>query len=191
MSPRTVQQYEEIRENKRNLILETALELFACEGYYTTSISAIAKKAGISKGLIYNYFESKEDIIKSIMLKGFNDLLNVFDPDKDGTLTKEEIRYFIENIFTIMYSDLHFWKLYFMVFMQPLVLGLVEQQFHELIHRSLGMMENYFRLRGYKDPESEAILLGAILDGIGFHLVMDPENFPVDKIKGRIIEIYC
>jgi hypothetical protein len=78
-----------------------------------------------------------------------------------------------------------------MVFMQPLVLGLVEQQFHELLHRSLGMMENYFRVRGYKDPESEAILLGAILDGIGFHLVMDPENFPVDKIKSRIIEIYC
>jgi AcrR family transcriptional regulator len=191
MSPRTVQQYEEIRESKRNLILETALELFGSEGYYPTSISKIAKKAGISKGLIYNYFESKEDIIKSIMIKGFDDLLNIFDPNKDGTLTKEEIRFFIEQLFMIMHKDLHFWKLYFMVFMQPPVLKLVEKQFSELIHRSLDMMENYFRSRGYKDPRCEAILLGAIFDGIGFHMVMDPENFPVDKIRKRIIEMYC
>lgn len=171
--------------------METALDLFASEGYYPTSISAIAKKAGISKGLIYNYFESKEDIIKSIMVKGFDDLLDVLDTNKDGTLTKEEIRFFIENLFMIMQRDMHFWKLYFMVFMQPPVLKLVENQFSQLIHRSLDMLENYFQTQGVKDPQSEAILLGAIFDGIGFHMVMDPENFPVEKIKNRIIEMYC
>ena len=59
--PRTPEQFEKIREEKRNHIMEVALECFANEGYHSTSISKIAKSAGISKGLIYNYFELNED----------------------------------------------------------------------------------------------------------------------------------
>jgi len=191
MAPRTEQQFEEIRESKKALILDKALELFATEGYYPTSISKIAEKAGISKGLIYNYFESKEDIIITIIHKGLDDLFRIFDPNKDGVLTKDEIRFFIEQMFDIMRKDLHFWKLYFMIFMQPPVLKLVEKKFMELIQASLNMLTNHFMSEGYDDPQTEAILLGALLDGTGFHYVMNPENFPVERIKERIIKMYC
>jgi len=191
MTPRTEKQYEEIRESKKSLILDTALELFATEGYYPTSISKIAERAGISKGLIYNYFKSKEDIIRIIIHKGIDDLFRIFDPDKDGVLTKDEIRYFIEQIFDIMHRDLQFWRLYFMVFMQPPVLKLVETRLSDLIQSSINMLTNHFKSEGYEDPRIEAILLGAILDGTGFHFVLNPENFPVEKIKERIIKIYC
>lgn len=190
MSPRTKEQYEEIRESKKKLILDTSLELFANEGYYSTSISKIAKVAGISKGLIYNYFESKEDIIRIIILQGIKDLAGLFDSNKDGVLTKEEIRYFIEEMFETVNRDQHFWKLYFMIFMQPPVLKLVDKPFSELLHNSMHMLIEYFRSQGHEDPESEAILLGAILDGIGFHFVMNPDGFPMDKIKERIIKMY-
>ena len=68
MSPRTEEQFEEIRESKKNLIQEVALELFATRGYHSTSISMIAKEADISKGLLYNYFESKEELLNSMQL---------------------------------------------------------------------------------------------------------------------------
>jgi AcrR family transcriptional regulator len=190
MSPRTEEQYEEIRVNKRKLILDTALEQFAREGYYPTSISKIAKAAGISKGLIYNYFESKEAIIRTIILQGIKDLADLFDPNKDGVLTKEEIRYFIDEVFETVKRDEHFWKLYFMIFMQPPVLKLVEKPVSELIHNSMDLLIDYFKRQGYKDPETEAILLEAILDGIGFHFVMNPVGFPLDKVKERIIKMY-
>ncbi len=190
MSPRTEEQFEKIRVNKKKLILDTSLELFANEGYYPTSISKIAKKAGISKGLIYNYFESKEDIIRTIILQGIKDLTDIFDPDKDGVLTKDEIRYFIQEMFEMIKRDQHFWKLYFMIFMQPPVLKLVEKPFSELLHNSLDMLVDYFRSQGYEDPETEAILLGAILDGIGFHFVLNPHGFPSDKVRDRIIKMY-
>jgi len=172
------------------LILDTSLELFANEGYYPTSISSIAKAAGISKGLIYNYFDSKEDIIRTIIIQGIKDLAELFDPNNDGILTKDEIRYFIEEMFETIKQDQHFWKLYFMIFMQPPVLKLVEKPFSELLHSSLDMLVEYFRSQGYKDPETEAILLGAILDGIGFHFVLNPDGFPTDKVKERIIKMY-
>ena len=99
MSPRTEQQFEEIRETRKKEIMDAALELFATEGFDVTSISKIAVKAGISKGLIYNYFESKEDLIRSIIFNGMDNLMGFVDPNRDGILTREEMKYFMEEFF--------------------------------------------------------------------------------------------
>ncbi|MCB0506551.1 MAG: helix-turn-helix transcriptional regulator, partial [Cyclobacteriaceae bacterium] len=68
MSPRTPEQNEQIRAESKHRIMEAAFELIAKSGYESTSISMIAKKAGVSKGLLYNYFESKEDLVKALVL---------------------------------------------------------------------------------------------------------------------------
>jgi len=80
--PRTPDQYREMREEKKGLIMKSALELFANHGFHGTSITDIAAHARISKGLLYNYFQSKDELILEILLKGFNELLKVFDPNK-------------------------------------------------------------------------------------------------------------
>jgi AcrR family transcriptional regulator len=59
MSPRTQAQFTEMRETRRLQIMEAALELFATDGYGHCTISRLAAHAGISKGLMYNYFSSK------------------------------------------------------------------------------------------------------------------------------------
>jgi AcrR family transcriptional regulator len=64
--PRTKAQNEEIRNKTRKLIIDSSLKLFANKGFHGTSISDIAKAAGISKGLAYNYFESKQKIVEAI-----------------------------------------------------------------------------------------------------------------------------
>ena len=48
------ERFEEMRQRSEEKILAVALELFATKGYKNTSISDIAKKANISKGLMYN-----------------------------------------------------------------------------------------------------------------------------------------
>lgn len=52
--------------NKRKAILETAVELFAEHGYAQTSMQQISDSIGISKGSLYSFFQSKEDLIISI-----------------------------------------------------------------------------------------------------------------------------
>src|SRR5512133_1215997 len=119
--PRTEEQFGEIREQKMNLIMQTGLELFANEGFYPTSISKIAAKAGISKGLMYNYFESKEELILAIIGNGISTLMTSFDPDKDGFLTEEEFEFLVNENFRILHQNLDYWKLYFATMMQPAV----------------------------------------------------------------------
>jgi AcrR family transcriptional regulator len=50
-------------EERRGQILRAAVKLFSDKGYYTTTISQIAREAGMSTGLIYQYFGDKDDIL--------------------------------------------------------------------------------------------------------------------------------
>ena len=59
---RSEQLNKEMREASTRRILKTALRLFAAHGYAGTSIRMIAESAGISVGLLYNYFPSKADL---------------------------------------------------------------------------------------------------------------------------------
>ncbi len=118
MSPRTPQQYEEIREERKTLIMDVALKLFAKEGYHNTTISHIAKHAGISKGLMYNYFTGKEELLSEIINRSMEEISKYFDPNKDGYLTEEEFELFIRKLFFILREKLSFWRLFYQFFMQ-------------------------------------------------------------------------
>ncbi len=55
-------------KNKKELIREAAIKIMAREGFYNTKASWIAEEAGIAVGTIYNYFNSKEEILEYIFL---------------------------------------------------------------------------------------------------------------------------
>jgi len=60
MSPRTAQQFAQIRDERQDEILRAALGVFARRGFEATRIADIAEAAHMSHGLIYRYFPSKE-----------------------------------------------------------------------------------------------------------------------------------
>lgn len=60
----------EQKENRRRQILSIALDLFVEKGFLATKVSDIAEKAGISKGLMFNYFPSKENLYETLVLLG-------------------------------------------------------------------------------------------------------------------------
>lgn len=57
---------EQKKEQTRNRILETAVKLFSRNGIDGTSIEELAQKAGIGKGTVYTYFETKREIVMAI-----------------------------------------------------------------------------------------------------------------------------
>lgn len=186
--PRTTEQFEEIRETRKQQIMDVALKLFAEKGYDSTSISKIAKDANISKGLLYNYFESKEDLLIQLVTEGFHDMINSFDRNKDGVLTREEFIYFIEEVFKLMAGKLHFYKLYFSLMLQPAVWKLFEGMFSEVVGPLINTLAEYYKSRGSTDPEAEALLVGGMLDGIGFNYIFNPDQYPLERVKQLIIE---
>jgi TetR/AcrR family fatty acid metabolism transcriptional regulator len=53
-------------EDKRQLILDAAVRVFARKGYHTCRVGDIAEEAGVAHGLLYHYFDSKEELLETI-----------------------------------------------------------------------------------------------------------------------------
>jgi len=115
--PRTKEQNEAIRTEKRQLIMDSALQLFAENGFTHTSIDKIAAHAKISKGLIYNYFESKDDLLCQILISGMQTISDNFRPE----MTMEDFVAGIEKIFDHIVENRDFFKLYTIITVQPKV----------------------------------------------------------------------
>ncbi|XEC93304.1 TetR/AcrR family transcriptional regulator [Paenibacillus tarimensis] len=62
------EQTQHIREARKDQILNASLKVFAQYGVEGTKMSMIAKAAGLSHGLMYHYFESKEEVLTSSLL---------------------------------------------------------------------------------------------------------------------------
>lgn len=63
---------DEQKEQRRQLIIDKAIELFAKRGYAETKIGDIAKAADMSVGLMFHYFESKEKLFEELVRYGAN-----------------------------------------------------------------------------------------------------------------------
>ncbi len=58
------------KESRPNELLEAALELFVERGFAATRLEDVASRAGVSKGTLYLYFESKEELFKAVVRSG-------------------------------------------------------------------------------------------------------------------------
>jgi len=69
----------EQKETRQRQILETALDLFIRKGYAATTIAAIAEAAGMSKGLTFNYFPTKEILYQTLVRQGIETAKAAFE----------------------------------------------------------------------------------------------------------------
>jgi AcrR family transcriptional regulator len=195
MSPRTKEQIKEIRESRKQQIMDAALHLFATEGYAHCTISNLAEHAGISKGLMYNYFSSKQELLEAIIQKGLNEALKLFDPNRDGFLTSGEFTDFIRKLFSIMRENKEFWVLYVSVLMQPGVKEHLTEKSIPGYREFIRILVDYLSRKGFEEPHLEALTLAAMIEGLGVlmvyaHPVMDLPDELLDKYENRIIEMF-
>ncbi len=64
------------QEDKRRLILDAAVRVFARKGYHASRVGDIAEEAGVAHGLLYHYFRSKEELLETIFRETWRDLLD-------------------------------------------------------------------------------------------------------------------
>ncbi len=188
MSPRTKKQLKEIRRNRKESIVASAMKLFAENGYQNVTISTIAKAAGISKGLMYNYFDNKEHLLKEIIIEGIRQMMADIDKVDTALVTREIIVKLIESNFQMMKTDLQYWQLYISVISQPKVMNLVKNEVMAMIMPYLTMISTYYQNKGVKNPMAHTFLVGALMDGIALDYAMAPDEFPLDEVKEIIIE---
>jgi AcrR family transcriptional regulator len=190
MSPRTSEQFEEIRGGKRRQILDAAIECFATTGYHAVSISDLAKHAGISKGLMYNYFSSKEELLKTIFTEVMTEMMKLIDQDQQGEIDRETLLKYFNNLFSHLKSNLILWKMYMAIFSQPAVQQILADEILAASKQPLDMVERYFIKQGCRKPALEVAFLSTLISGVTYEYIADPEHYPLQQIKKRILSLY-
>ena len=188
MSPRTKNQFEEMRQKSRENIEKIALELFAIKGYHATSISQIAEKAGISKGLLYNYYKSKEQLLDSVIMKVYEEIMRIVQMNENLPAEKQIEQMIIQTIDHIK-KNITFWKLYLFLVHQSDVHKKLSVLYEKMRDEYMGYVVKLFQEVGSENPTMEALLLGTMFDGIGLNYVTAPDGYPIDEMKDYLIEI--
>lgn len=96
---------DETRKKKMDNIIQAALVLFSRKGYSETTIDDIVASAGMSKGSIYSYFKSKEEIFLAIAKDRFNkrhDLVKSFEVSMPS---KDKIKHYIEWVLHGLFKE--------------------------------------------------------------------------------------
>jgi TetR/AcrR family transcriptional regulator, fatty acid metabolism regulator protein len=62
--------------DKRRVILDAAVRVFARQGFHTCRVSDIADEAGVAYGLVYHYFQSKDEVLDTLFLERWNVMLD-------------------------------------------------------------------------------------------------------------------
>jgi TetR/AcrR family fatty acid metabolism transcriptional regulator len=75
--------------DKRQLILDSAIKVFARTGYHGSRVSDIAREAGIAYGLVYHYFKNKEEILDTIFDEQWTAFLEALEAIAEGSSSTE------------------------------------------------------------------------------------------------------
>jgi TetR/AcrR family fatty acid metabolism transcriptional regulator len=82
-----------ITVDKRRTLLAAAVRVFAKRGYHAARVGDIAEEAGVAHGLLYHYFNSKEEVLETIFRDTWTDLLAaVREVELSGEEAREQLR---------------------------------------------------------------------------------------------------
>lgn len=175
------------RGNSRQKIINTALELFSRQGFEKTSVREIAKVAGISLGLMYNYFSGKEELLKAIIQDGISEIQQSFilKPDEKNLLTT-----LVRQYFSSIERMKDYWRLLHSIRMQQHLNQLLAQEAEVINNYIIGELSLILQDMRYDNPVHEAVLLFASLDGITSHYLTN-HHYPLDKMVDLLISKYA
>lgn len=171
-------------------IMDAAFRLIADKGYASTSIAEIAAAAGVSKGLLYNYFKGKQDLVEKLLMAAIAQGDAVL-----AELITDEPAVTLENIIRWLFRELRQRPDYFRLLIEltfridqfEFVRNLAAEKYKSYAQ----FLEDLFRRMNFPDPSGEAKMLMALSDGIGLQYVVIKGAYPVEELEEFLINKYC
>jgi AcrR family transcriptional regulator len=193
------------RENRKNAILKAARKLFFENGFRTVTIESIAKKAELSKGSIYLYFKSKEEIYTQILLGDIDKFHEHFtDILKSPASASDAIMQFARIYVDLFLNDRELFRILMTFMLHTNAMNLPEDLNNHIIkstNKNIGVIEEIFKY-GIERAEfpstinlrlSRNVLWGLLNGIISLHLFTGIESKREEVIRSTIkagLEIY-
>lgn len=174
----------------KDKIIDSALTLFSDQGFHQTSVDQIARHAGVSKGLTYNYFDSKEALLSAIIERASERMSGVAGSGKPAGGYQIALRDFLARLRKMLKAEqplLRFQlSLLFDPSLQPVVQDALRTRADDLMDATIALIAS----SGVKNPEHHARHLIAEIDGLSLHYLELFEDYPLDEMLVSLYEKY-
>ncbi|MBY0164242.1 TetR/AcrR family transcriptional regulator [Paenibacillus lautus] len=97
--PRTKEQYEEMRNATRQKIQSAGMRLFVQKGFGSTNVQDIADAAGISIGLLYRHYKTKDSLFNELVEFALDGLTQIIQTFEDADSPKKLMTQFVDEIY--------------------------------------------------------------------------------------------
>jgi AcrR family transcriptional regulator len=178
---------KDIPPQRRQQIFEAAAELFSHSGYHGVTVDAIARRAGISKGNLYWYFSSKQEIfqllIDQIAEKLFVPLLEAMSKEAPP---REKLRALARSCLDAADASPESVQLMWQIVTQPELKEYLSSEFRLWINPFIEYLTPLFGEMGERDPEGTAMLYAFMLDALTFLAVVGPGVYDRERLLGAI-----
>lgn len=163
--PKTKKQFEEMRIATNEKIKNAGIKLFASKGFADTSVQDIANLAGISTGLLYRHYKSKESLFYVLVTQAgtaLDEIKHVFQCDESPSILLNQVT---QNILEEIKNDDNFSQ-YFILIEQSFKLKDKMPQIQMLIEKNIVLINQTASLidRGQK--------LGQFIDGNAYEMAI-------------------
>ena len=175
-------------DDKRQAILDAAIYTFARKGFHATRISDVAERAGIGKGTVYLYFDSKEDLLISILQSYIDEAMSLVEELVDDQIdARRGIEIFFEKGLQRFVDNPDL----LIVMQQRLFLTDPDLQergeifFRTIIERIVAKIEEATKsgqIRSYDPPIVACAILGA-LGSFSLYQKLHPEQDPAETMQ--------
>ncbi|KMZ40956.1 MULTISPECIES: TetR/AcrR family transcriptional regulator [Bacillales] len=192
--PRTPAENERIRQAAKDKIHAAAMTLFIKKGYHATSIDDVAKQAQISKGLLYNYYKGKEELLAAMVQVRIEEVKEVMEAATQLATPHEQLRHIIDGALDNVYQRPDVYRFYLNLQTQPeddRVLASYREQLNEESLRQFEVQCRIFKQLGIKQPRLRSLYFSSALQGAMLMMTTYSEGFPVEEMKEQLIREYC
>lgn len=192
--PRTQEENERIRQQAKAKIREAAIDLFMRKGYHATSIDDVSKHAGVSKGLLYNYYKGKEELLGAMVEARIGELIQVMEKAEALETPAEQLKHIVEGAVDNVRRSPEVFRFYLHLQTQPEADETVAKYGKLLIEESARQFQiqcRMFEKLGASDPVARSLYFSSALQGIMLMISTYPDQFPVEAMKRQIIEDFC
>lgn len=172
------------KPNRKQVIAQTALAMFADKGYEQTSTHLIAKAAQVSEALIFKYYGTKEGLLEHVIATGYKRVIERLRGRLESTDALTLIHRVVELPYQLVAEEPAFWRVQSRLFDSEFA----RRQHARFLQPLPGLLRQAFEQLGYAQPQQESSLLLLLVDALWKHQANgtgEPLVFLITLIKSK------
>lgn len=169
-------------------LLRAALKLFVSQGYFATTVDEVTAEAGVSKGLVYNYYSSKEVMLQALLDEATARMAKVAATlNQEGPL-EGVLEAFVDQYIRFLETEREALTLQLVLLTAPELRDTVAAPQRRRAELLLNEVHGWFRRAGVRHAKRQARVLLAMLDGVALHYLLVFDRYPLRAQKPALLE---